>query len=159
MDEKRIDIFWNIVLGALIAAYIVLTTAIFVVHRKLALLEQNSREASSAPTAERQSFQRNDKESELLRQLSTDAEDAKTRGDLAQFYYRQGERAKTIEQYEEMLERRPHDPEVHLALGRLYMGSPGTGGKAKNHLERVLELEPAHPRRRIVEIWIKQLEK
>ena len=65
---------------------------------------------------------------------------------------------KTIEENQKLLEEKPHDPEIHLTLGRLYMSDKKYRKKALYHLKKTLEIAPKHKKRRIVELWIKQLE-
>lgn len=157
--------WWNCTIGILVIIYIVLTSAIFVVQKKIEVLsaqtqnnpQKNSISLASLSIAEISSqFQQ--KEELLQAKLANHPQDKQSQEQMAEFYYQQGNAIAAIEQYQKILQINPNDTETHLALGQLYMADRQYAKEAIKHLKKVLELVPGHSRRQILEMWIQPLE-
>ncbi len=121
---KKKDAIWNAIIAVQILLYLVLTTAIFAVHRKISLLEAQADNSATADIPTPQPLQIEEKISELQIKLAKSKNDDKTRQKLANLYYRRGNLKKTIE--ENQLQGTPN------ALGWFYPHH--TGIKPRDHL-------------------------
>ena len=158
---------WKTIIIALFAVYALLTTAIFIMHKEIALKQKGIAEHSQATKQQpvKATAKISSKISEGYRadeqklQLAIRAkpQDAELHSHLAQLHYRHGQTKKAIAEYDKLLQQQPNNPESHLAIAQLYMGQAKGKAKALTHLRQVLQLAPQHPKKRIIELWIKQL--
>ena len=161
---------WDVIIAILILVYIGLTTVIFVVNKKIDSYEHNEvsvnssksentvTTASTALNTANFSAEFSEKETQLKEEANKNLNDKQKQQELAQFYHEHGKHSNAIVGYEKMLETNPNDVETHLSLAQLYMGLPGATDKATNHLNKVLEFQPEHPKKTIIEIWLQQLQ-
>jgi tetratricopeptide (TPR) repeat protein len=160
-NKKR---FWKVAIILLVALYLSLITAIFIVQRKRSFLQneehkpQPQARQSHVPLAtENHSYQ--PKEAQLKKTLELNPKDIPAHQKLSQLYYQQGKTSQAIAQYQKILALHPDDTEVHLILGRLYMAQTVSQSQALHHLQKVRALQPEHPQSKIIELWIGQLQK
>ncbi len=155
---------WKIVLITGIFLYTLLTTAVLVIDKKNKLRQQSQAEQKTeSPKPVNQSAAAKpvyqEKEAQLKRSLAENPSDPQKQAQLASLYYQQGKLDPAMRQYEKILEKKPGDIEAHLALAQLYMGRKELKDKALQHLKKVRELDPDHPKARIIDLWIRQMEK
>jgi tetratricopeptide (TPR) repeat protein len=62
-----------------------------------------------------------------------------------------------VQHYLSVLQSDPSAADVHFDLALVYHGRPGGGLAAAEHYRRVLEINPTHPRRRLIESWVQDL--
>jgi tetratricopeptide (TPR) repeat protein len=159
------DKWWNWVIGIELALYLVLTAAIFMIQNKIALLSEAKAQTSTpqvlpqVPTQPPNLLPQNTliKNKPDRSQQPTKVEnqaDLQTCLTTAQLYYERGELDKAIKLYKEAIRLDPKNVEVHLLLGQLCMAKPAYYFKASEHLQKVLELEPNHPKRKSIEVWL-----
>ncbi len=55
---------------------------------------------------------------------------------------------------EKLLATKPRETRAHLALANLYAQELGQKSKARQHYQRVLELEPQHPQAGVIQYWL-----
>jgi tetratricopeptide (TPR) repeat protein len=53
-----------------------------------------------------------------------------------------------------VLAARPNDTRTHLALGNLHARQLGDAGKAREHYEAVVRLDPEHPEAASIRYWL-----
>lgn len=148
------------VLIILIVLHLVLISAIFIVHDKRRenktdvqphLAQSFPVQPTPAPFAHR--------ESRLKEQIKTKPQDIDAHKELVSVYKEQGRLAEAVEVLESALGKEPQRADIHLELGLLYYSNPASLDKAMAHFRKVLALDPAHPQKRVIEIWLKQGEK
>jgi len=150
--------FWDIVIVIQVILYLIVTTAIFVVHKKIMALQAEIASANM-PSSHDRSMNAGEQERQLQESVARDPTNTSTRERLASFYYQQGRVNKAIEEYKATLELEPDNAELHLELGILCMGNRNLKEEAAKHFHKVLEICPTHAHRKMMELWLKQLEK
>jgi tetratricopeptide (TPR) repeat protein len=165
---KRGKYFWyNLMIGIELIMYLALTSAIFWVQDKISLLHSKpnvststDKPPSSGTIADKSlEYAHIEKETHLKNTLVANPNDLQANQNLAQLYYQQGKWEKTLAQYQKILTLNPKDVETHLALAQLFLSSPAHTSQAIEHLRKVLALEPAHPKRKNIELWLSELAK
>lgn len=59
-------------------------------------------------------------------------------------YFKMGDNAKYMEKLEEAVQIKPNEPELHYVIGTIILESGENSDKAKQHLEKAIELDPSH---------------
>ncbi len=165
MNKKRV---YTWAIGLLVVLYLCVITLVFIARQKNRMekeqnrsLKVDSRAVTESPSRESVAAQAcqalEEKEAALQAAIQTDPQDVATQVSLAQLYTQQGKRNKAIGEYKKILPREPGNAQIHLALGQLYLGEKRYASLALVHLQKTLELEPAHPQRKTIELWIAQL--
>jgi Tfp pilus assembly protein PilF len=90
------------------------------------------------------------------RKPSTEIENSHT---LASQYLQQGNNAAAIAEYQKIIRREPQNVKAHFYLGFLYMQNHQHRKEAIHHLKKVLEFQPEHSKKKIIETWIQDLKK
>jgi tetratricopeptide (TPR) repeat protein len=146
---------WEIAILAQVLIYIGLTIAVFVVNKKIECME-TSDEAFMISTSPDELHHQ--KEAKLRQEIHLQPNDVKSLELLAKYYEQQGKFDQAIAEYKKILAMKPQDIEAHLGLGILYMSKEGCNDLAANHLQKVLEVDPSHTKKKNIEIWIKSLQ-
>ena len=125
--------------------YALLTTAIFIMHKKIDFMQKAKAEHHHQPlgqqlvnsavkTPPKIIATYRDDEHKLQQAIREKPQDSELHNQLAQLHYRQGQTQKAIAEYEQLLQQQPNNPENHLAVAQLYMGQVKGKTKALDHL-------------------------
>lgn len=168
--SKRKYLWWDIGITLEIVGYFTLLTVIFILERKIAIIKveianhiprttQTFIETPAVSTQTQIAQIPPEKEAEPKSRPFASFKESKAQPNQAALYYQQGQVPKAIAQYQKLLETQPQNAEFHLTLGQMYMSTPQFTGKAIEHLQKTLKLQPRHPRKRNIELWVEQLQK
>lgn len=170
LRSNRKYLWWDVAITVEIVAYFTLLTVIFILERKIAIMEAKianhtprtqptftAAPATSLPTLSIQASPEKEVERKSER-LPTTPKDSKAQQRLAASYYQQGQVPQAIAHYQKLLDAKPLDAELHLTVGQMYMSMPQFTDNAIRHLQKTLELQPRHPRRKNIEVWVEQLQ-
>jgi Flp pilus assembly protein TadD len=78
--------------------------------------------------------------------------------EMARHHSQHGRFQEAIGEYKKILALNPKDAEAHLDLAILYMGQNMYKNLATNHLQKVLEISPAHPKKTSILLWLRTLQ-
>lgn len=130
-SQKR----WFILAGAMLLVYVVLTTMIFVYKAKIKKIDQKLQQNQISNLQTRHS----EKKQNTVQSKKV--------------------RAEEIKKHEDEVNQQPQSAEAHFKLAQSYMQSKGKEKKALEHLKQVVQLDENHPQKKIIQLWIKKLEK
>lgn len=158
----RKDKIWKVAVGGAVLIYLGLTTAIFVVHKKIDLMKDTQGRESQKTPANHQNTSSIQGDHQTNRAVSKgsspeNSKGIKNREEMMKTFYEQEE--KIIEQCRKRIESNPNDIEAHLSLAQFFMRKKESRDKALEHLRKVREIEPNHPKNKMIEAWINHLEK
>lgn len=92
------------------------------------------------------------KESEIA--LAIEPGNAAARFNFALALQKAGYPLDAVVELEQVLAAQPGSAEAHLALGALYADTIGDPAQARQHYQRVLELQPGHPQAAALRRWL-----
>jgi tetratricopeptide (TPR) repeat protein len=81
-------------------------------------------------------------------------ESAEARITLATALDRSGYWNDAVDQLEKVLKTSPEDAKAHLLLGNVFAQKLNLPGRARPHYQRVIEIEPRHPRASEIRYWL-----
>lgn len=114
------------------------------------------------------------KEAWLQKEAETNPNDVQARQEMAKHYSQHGKFKNALAEYQKMLEvdplslspsgrgREPRwgpkNAEAHFSLAILYMSQDAHKKSAIAHLQKVLEIEPSHPKKTGILLWLNALQ-
>lgn len=155
-NKNRQDMWTTPALVVLILLHIILITTIFVIHARRRGIEgkhevKETIKASSAPMTPSEFLAQREK---LLKEKI--GQESQAFQELVSVYKAEGRMDDAASVLESAIAREPDREDLRMELGLLYYSRPDTVEKALDHFRKVLELNPNHAQKRIIELWLKQ---
>jgi tetratricopeptide (TPR) repeat protein len=94
----------------------------------------------------------------LKEELIYHPDDIKLLTELSHLCQQQGNRTQAIGYLEQAIKHHPKDAELHYQMGTLLVSDPHYAKKALAHFVKVLEIQPGHPQKALIQRWINTLE-
>lgn len=149
----------TVALIVLIFLHIILITTIFVIHARRRGIEAKPKtreqtKAYSTPMTPSEFLSQ--RETLLKEKIEQEPKESQAFQELVSVYKAEGRMDEAAAILESAIAREPNREHLHMELGLLYYSNPNTVEKALGHFRKVLELNPNHAQKRIIELWLKQ---
>ncbi|WP_372371341.1 hypothetical protein [Candidatus Uabimicrobium sp. HlEnr_7] len=142
MNQQKKVVIYNIVIAVLLVIYIVLTTLIFINHKKIAILKQKI-----VQTKNKTKIQNNESSTYIKNNKTVHSK--KNSGNINT----------TIKKHQQKMQEQKPDSEAYFKLGVLYFAKAGKEQQAIDCFRKTLNLKPNHSKKAAIQLWINLLQK